>query len=214
MTPRICAATGFPIGCSHLSTTSWTTVVMPGTTDRLAIDHHVDRPPVKPNFFGVGVYQSIPCSTILRMITSGIIQKINRVDEPRSQSAFAIPPLWCRFAFAPSLKPGNRVIFQPPGQRPLEGMLTRYNKKAATVITDDGGRWNVSPNHLKKVTLPATNLDTSYVVLLCKACKYAGLYDMTAPVAISVKSELAILLPPIKQSRNQEHYRQAKCHHI
>ena len=45
---------------------------------------------------------------------------------------------------------GDRVTFEPPGHRQLEGMLTRYNKKTVTVITDNGGRWNVSPNYLRK----------------------------------------------------------------
>jgi hypothetical protein len=40
---------------------------------------------------------------------------------------------------------GDRVTFQPPGHRLVEGMLTRYNKKTVTVITEDGGQWNVSP---------------------------------------------------------------------
>jgi len=33
----------------------------------------------------------------------------------------------------------------------LVGTLTRYNKKTVTVITDDGGHWNVSPSFLRKV---------------------------------------------------------------
>ena len=41
---------------------------------------------------------------------------------------------------------GDRVTFEPPGHRQLEGMLTRYNKKTVTAITDEGGQWNVSPN--------------------------------------------------------------------
>ena len=46
---------------------------------------------------------------------------------------------------------GDRVEFQPPDGRPLVvGMLTRYNKKTVTVITDDGGRWNVAPVFLRK----------------------------------------------------------------
>ena len=45
---------------------------------------------------------------------------------------------------------GDRVTFQPPGNRPLEGVLTRYNRKTVTVITDDGGQWNVSPGFLGK----------------------------------------------------------------
>jgi hypothetical protein len=31
-------------------------------------------------------------------------------------------------------------------------MLTRYNRKTVTVITEDGGHWNVSPTLLRKVT--------------------------------------------------------------
>ena len=30
-------------------------------------------------------------------------------------------------------------------------MLTRYNRKTVTVITDDGQRWNVSPTLIRKV---------------------------------------------------------------
>ena len=47
-------------------------------------------------------------------------------------------------------KIGDRVTFQPQGCPPVVGMLTRYNKKTVTVITDDGQRWNVSPNFLDK----------------------------------------------------------------
>ena len=47
-------------------------------------------------------------------------------------------------------KIGDRVTFQPPGQGPVEGMLTRYNKKTVTVVTDDGRQWNVSPSFLSK----------------------------------------------------------------
>lgn len=48
-------------------------------------------------------------------------------------------------------KIGDRVTFQPDGQPPLVGMLTRYNKKTVTVITEDGGHWNVSPSLLRKL---------------------------------------------------------------
>jgi hypothetical protein len=48
-------------------------------------------------------------------------------------------------------------------------MLTRYNKKTVTVITDDGRQWNVSPNFLSKVVLPETEgAGGSNVVLLGK----------------------------------------------
>jgi len=46
-------------------------------------------------------------------------------------------------------KIGDRVSFQPEG-RPLQvGMLTRYNKKTVTVITESGEHWNVAPGLLR-----------------------------------------------------------------
>jgi hypothetical protein len=45
-------------------------------------------------------------------------------------------------------KIGDRVSFQPDGHRRIVGMLTRYNRKTVTVVTDDGQRWNVSPRLL------------------------------------------------------------------
>ena len=66
-------------------------------------------------------------------------------------------------------KIGDRVTFQPPGQGPLEGMLTRYNKKTVTVITDTGQKWNVSPTFLSRVkSSKGTNTAGSIVVPLNK----------------------------------------------
>ncbi len=45
---------------------------------------------------------------------------------------------------------GDRVTFKPEGHHPLFGMVTRYNKKTVTVITEDGQHWTVSPSLLKK----------------------------------------------------------------
>jgi hypothetical protein len=47
---------------------------------------------------------------------------------------------------------GDRVTFEPQGGNPLFGILTRYNKKSVTVVTDDG-RWNVSPSFLRRAEL-------------------------------------------------------------
>ncbi len=47
-------------------------------------------------------------------------------------------------------KIGDRVSFQSEGHRGVIGMLTRYNRKTVTVITDDGQRWNVSPTLLRR----------------------------------------------------------------
>jgi hypothetical protein len=46
---------------------------------------------------------------------------------------------------------GDRVSFQPEGRPLLVGMLTRYNKKTVTVITDSGQHWNVAPGLLRRV---------------------------------------------------------------
>jgi hypothetical protein len=48
-------------------------------------------------------------------------------------------------------KIGDRVAFQPPGQATVIGMLTRYNRKTVTVVTDEGRQWNVSPSMLNRV---------------------------------------------------------------
>ena len=45
---------------------------------------------------------------------------------------------------------GDRVTFQPDGRPPLVGIITRYNKKTVTVITDGGQHWNVAPGLLHR----------------------------------------------------------------
>ena len=47
-------------------------------------------------------------------------------------------------------KIGDRVSFEPEGRLVLFGMLTRYNRKSVTVITDSGQRWNVAPKLLRR----------------------------------------------------------------
>jgi hypothetical protein len=39
---------------------------------------------------------------------------------------------------------GERVTFHPEGHPPLIGIVTRYNRKTVTVITDAGQHWNVA----------------------------------------------------------------------
>jgi len=48
-------------------------------------------------------------------------------------------------------KIGDRVCFQPDGRAIMVGILTRYNKKTVTVITEAGERWNVAPAFLQRV---------------------------------------------------------------
>jgi hypothetical protein len=54
---------------------------------------------------------------------------------------------------------GDRVTFQPEGRPALSGIITRYNKKTVTVITDSGQHWNVAPGLLRKAA-PADRTDT------------------------------------------------------
>jgi hypothetical protein len=54
-------------------------------------------------------------------------------------------------ARATSFTRGDRVGFQAPGGRMLEGMVLRLNKKTIRVATDDGHRWNVAPGLLRLV---------------------------------------------------------------
>jgi hypothetical protein len=46
---------------------------------------------------------------------------------------------------------GERVTFHPAGHPPLVGIVTRYNRKTVTVITDGGQHWNVAPGLLRRV---------------------------------------------------------------
>jgi hypothetical protein len=39
-------------------------------------------------------------------------------------------------------KIGEHVTFYPAGQPPVFGIVTRYNRKTVSVITDPGQRWN------------------------------------------------------------------------
>jgi hypothetical protein len=45
---------------------------------------------------------------------------------------------------------GERVSFQPDGHPELNGIITKYNKKTVTVITENGQQWNVAPVFLRK----------------------------------------------------------------
>jgi hypothetical protein len=66
-------------------------------------------------------------------------------------------------------KIGDRVTFQPEGRAPLVGMLTRYNRKSVTVITDSGQHWNVAPGLLRKAaSTDGTEANNAKVIQLRK----------------------------------------------
>ncbi len=46
---------------------------------------------------------------------------------------------------------GERVKFRPDGRPEVTGILTQYNKKTVTVITDSGEHWRVAPGLLSRV---------------------------------------------------------------
>lgn len=56
-------------------------------------------------------------------------------------------------------KIGDRVRFHPSGHEPQMGTLTRFNQKSVTVITDNGGHWNVAPTLIELVQ--SKNSETS-----------------------------------------------------
>ena len=62
---------------------------------------------------------------------------------------------------------GDRVSFQPDGRAPVEGMLTRYNRKTVTIITDAGQQWNVAPALLRRplAAAPARAAESGVIVL-------------------------------------------------
>ena len=49
-------------------------------------------------------------------------------------------------------KIGERVTFHPSGHPHLAGIVTQYNRKTVTVITDEGQRWNVAPGLLRSAS--------------------------------------------------------------
>lgn len=48
----------------------------------------------------------------------------------------------------PEFKVGDRVSFKPDDRPAFSGVLTKYNKKTVTIITDNGEHWNVAPGLL------------------------------------------------------------------
>jgi len=64
-------------------------------------------------------------------------------------------------------KIGERVTFHPDGHPPLVGIVTRYNRKTVTVITETGQHWNVVPGLLRRAdSRERTDTDNAKVVRL------------------------------------------------
>jgi hypothetical protein len=45
---------------------------------------------------------------------------------------------------------GERVRFHPEGGSPVIGVITRYNKKTVSLLTENGQRWTVAPELLQR----------------------------------------------------------------
>jgi hypothetical protein len=81
-------------------------------------------------------------------LNNRIVERLRFLSQMRAHSAML------------DFRIGDRVTFQPEGRPPLFGILTRYNKKTVTVITDSGQHWNVAPALLRKAASP-DNADTA-----------------------------------------------------
>ena len=60
---------------------------------------------------------------------------------------------------------GERVSFQPAGQPVLSGIISKYNRKTVTVITEHGQQWNVAPVFLRKAEAPASSPTASAQII-------------------------------------------------
>ena len=78
-------------------------------------------------------------------LNNRIVQRLRFLDQMRAHSQML------------EFKIGDRVMFNPDNRGPVTGMLTRYNKKTVTIITESGQKWTVSPMLISKVVTPATD---------------------------------------------------------
>lgn len=53
---------------------------------------------------------------------------------------------------------GQKVSFQPDGHPVLNGIISKYNRKTVTVITDNGQQWNVSPHYLRQAEASSASM--------------------------------------------------------
>jgi len=64
---------------------------------------------------------------------------------------------------------GERVRFHPQGRGPVIGIITRYNKKTVSLLTEEGERWNVAPQLLERPgTRSAGPADRSHVIAITR----------------------------------------------
>jgi hypothetical protein len=67
-----------------------------------------------------------------------IVARLRFLNQMRSHSAML------------DFRIGERVKFRPDGRPEVTGILTQYNKKTVSVITESGEHWRVAPGLLTK----------------------------------------------------------------
>jgi hypothetical protein len=77
-------------------------------------------------------------------LNNRIVERLRFLQQMRAHSAML------------EFRIGDRVTFQPDGRPPVVGILTKYNRKSVTVITDLGEKWNVAPGLLRKQEVDVT----------------------------------------------------------
>jgi hypothetical protein len=77
-----------------------------------------------------------------------IVQRLRLITQVHAHKAMLEFRIGDRVAFDPRTITTLRSV--PRGGAPVFGILTRYNRKSVTVVTDDGHRWNVSPSFLRR----------------------------------------------------------------
>lgn len=87
-------------------------------------------------------------------LNNRIVQRLRFLQQMRAHSAML------------EFSVGERVCFHPEGRDVIYGVLTRYNKKTVTVITESGEHWNVSPSALRKASAEAKPVGSNNVVPL------------------------------------------------
>lgn len=58
---------------------------------------------------------------------------------------------------------GDHIWFQADRSQTVHGIVTRYNKKTVSVVSDDGRRWTVPPGLLHQVPPPASEPEAKNV---------------------------------------------------
>ena len=68
-----------------------------------------------------------------------IVERLRLISQARATGLMA------------SFTKGDRVGFQAPDGRAVEGVVLRLNQKTVSIATDDGCQWNVAPGLLRLI---------------------------------------------------------------